>query len=86
MMIVINLNNKNEMIDTGLIGKYEQKIEETKGEVNASSFNNWGIYSGDPEELSVPSLHLSHVVLLLNDNKTSADMEIALNTSRRKYV
>jgi hypothetical protein len=39
-MIVINLNNKNEMIDTGLIGKYEQKIEETKGEVNASSFNN----------------------------------------------
>jgi hypothetical protein len=30
-MIVVNLNNKNEMIDTGLIGKYEQKIEETKG-------------------------------------------------------
>lgn len=64
-----------------------KKIEETKGEVNASSFKNWGIYSGDLEELSVPTLHLSHVVPLLNDKKkTSADMEIALNTSRRKYV
>ena len=68
-MIAVNLNNKNEMIDTGLIGKYEQKIEETKGEVNASSFKNWGIYSGDPEELSVPTLHLSHVVLLLTNKK-----------------
>jgi hypothetical protein len=65
-MIVVNLNNKNEMIDTSLIGKYEQKIEETKGEVNGRSFKNWGIYSGGPEELSVPTLHLSHVVLLLN--------------------
>ena len=46
-----------------------KKIEETKGEVNASSFNNWGRYSGDPEELSVPTLHLSYVVLLLNDKK-----------------
>ena len=40
-MIVINLNNKNEMIDTGLIGKYDKTIEDTKVEVNASSFNNW---------------------------------------------
>ena len=46
-----------------------KKIEETKGEVNASSFKNWGIYSGDPEELSIPTLHLSYVVLLLNDKK-----------------
>ena len=30
-MRVINLNNKNEMIDTGLIGKYDKTIEDTKG-------------------------------------------------------
>jgi hypothetical protein len=40
-MRVINFNNKNEMIDTGLIGKYDKTIEDTKVEVNASFFNNW---------------------------------------------
>ena len=60
-MIVINLNNKNEMIDTGLIGKYDQTIEDTKVEVNASSFKNWA-----PEELAVSAPHMTPFVLLLN--------------------
>lgn len=64
-MIIINLNNKNEKIDSCFICKYDQRIEDAKGEVNARSFKNWGIDSG--EGLAVPAPHLTHVVLLLND-------------------